>query len=116
MYYLLRIEFLRFYLFFANYLYGKSLKKTAVTSTFGTRYIYKITPAFKDQGILCICRRALYLVSVSQTNNAYFNNCGLATIYKGSGISAATVKIDSDNKIILFECDVYENPVFIGLF
>ena len=96
--------------------YGKSLKKSDVASTSGNRYTYKINPAFKDQGILCICRRALYLISVSQTNSAYFGSCGLATIYKDGGINAATLKIDSDNKTLLFECDVYENPVFLGLF
>ena len=93
-----------------------ALKKPAVASTSGTRYTYKITPAIKDQGILCICRRALYLVSVSQMDQTYFNNCGLASIYKASSVNVATVTIDADKKTILFECDVYENPVFLGLF
>ena len=96
--------------------YGNSLKKPAIVSVSETRYTYKINPTFEDQGILCICRLALYLISVSQSNHAYFNSCGLAIIYKSSSASTATVKIDSDNKTLLFECDVYENPVFLGLF
>ena len=96
--------------------YGNSLKKPAIASVSETRYTYKINPTFEDQGILCICRLALYLISVSQSHHTYFNSCGLAIIYKSSSASTATVKIDSDNKTLLFECDVYENPVFLGLF
>lgn len=81
----------------------------------GKIYLYKISPQLTDQSILCICRSEVYLITLGQRENR-FNTCYIKKILDAPNITDATVKLDEEGRNIIFACDTYENPVFVGKF
>ena len=86
-----------------------------VFSQDGKIYSYKISPQVTDQSILCICRSEVYLITLGQRGNS-FNTCYIKKILDAPNITDATVKLDEEGRSIIFTCDTYENPVFVGKF
>lgn len=76
---------------------------------------YKLSPLVLDQSILCICRSEVYLITLGQRGNS-FNTCYIKKILDAPNITDATVKLDEERRSIIFTCDTYENPVFVGKF
>lgn len=77
---------------------------------------YKLSPLVLDQSILCICRSEVYLITLGQRGNSFFNTCYIKKILDAPNITDATVKLDEERRSIIFTCDTYENPVFVGKF
>ena len=74
---------------------------------------YRITPTISDVSILCINRTGLYLITLSQ-NGGVFSSASIKKIYEGG--NDAKIQIGEDRKNIIFECDIYSNPIFISTF
>ena len=87
----------------------------APISTSGDISTYQIRPQIADQGILCLCRSELYIVRLGQSNGI-FNAYDLIQISDHAETTNATVTITSDKKALIFKCDKFENPIFIGRF
>lgn len=87
----------------------------APISTSGNIFTYQIRPQIADQGILCLCRSELYIVRLGQSNGI-FNAYDLIQISDHAETTNATVTITSDKKALIFKCDKFENPIFIGRF
>ena len=87
----------------------------APISTSGNVFTYQIRPQIADQGILCLCRSELYIVRLGQSNGI-FNAYDLIQISDHAETTNATVTITSDKKALIFKCDKFENPIFIGRF
>lgn len=77
------------------------------------RVQYRIAPIISDISILCINRTGLYLISLGQTAGV-FNSASIKKIYENG--NDAKIQIDGDGKAIIFECDIYSNPIFISVF
>ena len=54
-----------------------------------------------------------YLITLGQTGGV-FNNASVKKIYEGG--KDAKIQIGENGKSIIFECDIYSNPIFISVF
>lgn len=81
--------------------------------TENNRSQYRIAPIVSDTGALCINRAGLYLIKLGQTGGV-FNSASIKKIYEEG--NDAKIQIDKDGKAIIFECDIYSNPIFISVF
>lgn len=91
----------------------KYISRAERIKTENNRIQYRITPTISDVSILCINRTGLYLITLSQTGGV-FNNASIKKIYEGG--NDAKIQIGEDRKNIIFECDIYSNPIFISTF
>lgn len=91
----------------------KYISRAKHIKTENNRSQYRITPIVSDIGVLCINRTGLYLISLGQTGGV-FNNVSIKKIYEGR--NDAKIQIDEGGKAIIFECDIYSNPIFISVF
>lgn len=81
----------------------------------GTRS-YKISPKIIDQSILCVCRSEVYLITLGQESATIFNGIFLNKVFDAMSVKDASVKLAENKKDIIFTCESYENPIFIGRF
>lgn len=91
----------------------KYISRAEHIKTENNRSQYRITPIVSDMGVLCINRTGLYLITLGQTGGV-FNNASIKKIYEGR--NDAKIQIDEGGKAIIFECDIYSNPIFISVF
>ena len=91
----------------------KYISRAEYIKTENNRTQYRIAPIVSDIGILCINRTGLYLISLGQTGGV-FNNASIKKICEGR--NDAKIQIGEDGKNIIFECDIYSNPIFISTF
>ena len=91
----------------------KYISRAEYIKTENNRTQYRIAPIVSDIGILCINRTGLYLISLGQTGGV-FNNASIKKICEGG--NDAKIQIGEDGKNIIFECDIYSNPIFISTF
>lgn len=77
---------------------------------------YKISPKIIDQSILCVCRREVYLITLGQEAATIFNGIFLNKVFDAVSVKDASVKLAENKKDIIFTCEFYENPIFIGRF
>lgn len=91
----------------------KYISKAEHIKTENNRSQYRIAPIVSDTGALCINRAGLYLIKLGQTGGV-FNSASIKKIYEEG--NDAKIQIDKDGKAIIFECDIYSNPIFIGVF
>lgn len=91
----------------------KYISRAKYIKTENNRTQYRITPTISDVSILCINRAGLYLITLSQ-NGGVFSNASIKKIYEGG--NDAKIQIGEDRKNIIFECDIYSNPIFISTF
>ena len=101
---------------FSNKLYSETQKyisRAERIKTENNRTQYRITPTISDVSILCINRTGLYLITLSQ-NGGVFGSASIKKIYEGG--NDAKIQIGEDRKNIIFECDIYSNPIFISTF
>lgn len=91
----------------------KYISRAEYIKTENKRILYRITPTISDIGVLCINRTGLYLITLGQTGGV-FNNASIKKIYEGG--NDAKIQIGEDRKNIIFECDIYSNPIFISTF
>jgi hypothetical protein len=91
----------------------KYISRAERIKTENNRIQYRITPTISDVSILCINRTGLYLITLSQTGGV-FSNASIKKIYEGG--NDAKIQIGEDRKNIIFECDIYSNPIFISTF
>lgn len=107
---------LLFFSYFSNKLYSETKKyisRAKYIKTENNRAQYRIAPIISDISILCINRTGLYLISLGQTAGV-FNSASIKKIYENG--NDAKIQIDGDGKAIIFECDIYSNPIFISVF
>ncbi len=91
----------------------KYISKAEHIKTENNRSQYRIAPIVSDTGALCINRTGLYLIKLGQTGGV-FNSASIKKIYEEG--NDAKIQIDKDGKAIIFECDIYSNPIFISVF
>ena len=91
----------------------KYMSKAEHIKTENNRSQYRIAPIVSDTGALCINRAGLYLIKLGQTGGV-FNSASIKKIYEEG--NDAKIQIDKDGKAIIFECDIYSNPIFISVF
>ena len=91
----------------------KYISKAEHIKTENNRSQYRIAPIVSDTGALCINRAGLYLIKLGQTGGV-FNSASIKKIYEEG--NDAKIQIDKDGKSIIFECDIYSNPIFISVF
>jgi hypothetical protein len=91
----------------------KYISRAEYIKTENNRIQYRIAPIVSDIGILCINRTGLYLITLGQTGGV-FNNASIKKIYEGG--NDAKIQIGENRKSIIFECDIYSNPIFISVF
>ena len=91
----------------------KYISKAEHIKTENNRSQYRIAPIVSDTGALCINRAGLYLIKLGQTGGV-FNSASIKKIYEEG--NDAKIQIDKDGKAIIFECDIYSNPIFISVF
>lgn len=91
----------------------KYISKAEHIKTENNRSQYRIAPIVSDTGALCINRAGLYLIKLGQTGGV-FNSVSIKKIYEEG--NDAKIQIDKDGKAIIFECDIYSNPIFISVF
>ena len=91
----------------------KYISRAEHIKTENNRSQYRITPIVSDIGVLCINRTGLYLIALGQTGGV-FNNVSIKKIYEGR--NDAKIQIDEGGKAVIFECDIYSNPIFISVF
>lgn len=91
----------------------KYISRAEHIKTENNRSQYRITPIVSDMGVLCINRTGLYLITLGQTGGV-FNNVSIKKIYEGR--NDAKIQIDEGGKAVIFECDIYSNPIFISVF
>ena len=91
----------------------KYISKAEHIKTENNRSQYRIAPIVSDTGALCINRAGLYLIKLGQTGGV-FNNASVKKIYEGG--NDAKIQIGENRKSIIFECDIYSNPIFISVF
>lgn len=91
----------------------KYISRAEHIKTENNRSQYRITPIVSDIGVLCINRTGLYLIALGQTGGV-FNNVSIKKIYEGR--NDAKIQIDKGGKAVIFECDIYSNPIFISVF
>lgn len=91
----------------------KYISRAEHIKTENNRSQYRITPIVSDIGVLCINRTGLYLITLGQTGGV-FNNVSIKKIYEGR--NDAKIQIDEGGKAVIFECDIYSNPIFISVF
>ena len=91
----------------------KYISKAEHIKTENNRSQYRIAPIVSDIGALCINRAGLYLIKLGQTGGV-FNSASIKKIYEEG--NDAKIQIDRDGKAIIFECDIYSNPIFISVF
>ena len=91
----------------------KYISKAEHIKTENNRSQYRIAPIVSDVGALCINRAGLYLIKLGQTGGV-FNSASIKKIYEEG--NDAKIQIDRDGKAIIFECDIYSNPIFISVF
>lgn len=77
---------------------------------------YKISPKIIDQSILCVCRSEVYLITLGQESATIFNGIFLNKVFDAVSVKDASVKLAENKKDIIFTCEPYENPIFIGRF
>lgn len=77
---------------------------------------YKISPKIIDQSILCVCRSEVYLITLGQKSATIFNGIFLNKVFDAVSVKDASVKLAENKKDIIFTCEFYENPIFIGRF
>lgn len=107
---------LLFFSYLSNKLYSETKKyisKAEHIKTENNRSQYRIAPIVSDTGALCINRAGLYLIKLGQTGGV-FNSASIKKIYEEG--NDAKIQIDKDGKAIIFECDIYSNPIFISVF
>ena len=92
---------------------NKYISKAEHIKTENNRSQYRIAPIVSDTGALCINRAGLYLIKLGQTGGV-FNSASIKKIYEEG--NDAKIQIDKDGKAIIFECDIYSNPIFISVF
>lgn len=91
----------------------KYISRAEHIKTENNRSQYRITPIVSDIGVLCINRTGLYLITLGQIGGV-FNNVSIKKIYEGR--NDAKIQIDEGGKAVIFECDIYSNPIFISVF
>lgn len=91
----------------------KYISRAEYIKTENNRTLYRIAPIVSDIGVLCINRTGLYLITLGQTGGV-FNNASVKKIYEGG--NDAKIQIGENRKSIIFECDIYSNPIFISVF
>lgn len=91
----------------------KYISRAEYIKTENNRTLYRIAPIVSDMGTLCINRAGLYLIKLGQTGGV-FNSASIKKIYEEG--NDAKIQIDRDGKAIIYECDIYSNPIFIGVF
>lgn len=91
----------------------KYISRAEYIKTENNRILYRIAPIVSDISVLCINRTGLYLITLSQTGGV-FSNASIKKIYEGG--NDAKIQIGEDRKNIIFECDIYSNPIFISTF
>ena len=91
----------------------KYISRAEYIKTENNRALYRIAPIVSDISVLCINRTGLYLITLGQTGGV-FNNASVKKIYEGG--NDAKIQIGEDRKNIIFECDIYSNPIFISVF
>lgn len=91
----------------------KYISRAEYIKTENNRTLYRIAPIVSDTGALCINRAGLYLIKLGQTGGV-FNSASIKKIYEEG--NDAKIQIDKDGKAIIFECDIYSNPIFISVF
>nr|DAU89735.1 MAG TPA: hypothetical protein [Caudoviricetes sp.] len=99
-----------------NALYSETKKyisRAEYIKTENNRTLYRIAPIVSDISVLCINRTGLYLITLGQTGGV-FNNASVKKIYEGG--NDAKIQIGENRKSIIFECDIYSNPIFISVF
>lgn len=107
---------LLFFSCFSNKLYSETKKyisRAEYIKTENNRTLYRIAPIVSDISVLCINRTGLYLITLGQTGGV-FNNASVKKIYEGG--KDAKIQIGENGKSIIFECDIYSNPIFISVF
>ena len=91
----------------------KYISRAEYIKTENNRTLYRIAPIVSDISVLCINRTGLYLITLGQTGGV-FNNASVKKIYEGG--NDAKMQIGENRKSIIFECDIYSNPIFISVF
>ena len=91
----------------------KYISRAEYIKTENNRTLYRIAPIDSDISVLCINRTGLYLITLGQTGGV-FNNASVKKIYEGG--NDAKIQIGENRKSIIFECDIYSNPIFISVF
>lgn len=91
----------------------KYISRAEYIKTENNRTLYRIAPIVSDISVLCINRTGLYLITLGQTGGV-FNNASVKKIYEGG--NDAKIQIGENRKSIIFECDIYSNPIFISTF
>lgn len=91
----------------------KYISRAEYIKTENNRTLYRIAPIVSDISVLCINRTGLYLITLGQTGGV-FNNASVKKIYEGG--NDAKIQIGENRKSIIFECDIYSNPIFISVF
>lgn len=91
----------------------KYISRAEYIKTENNRTLYRIAPIVSDISVLCINRTELYLITLGQTGGV-FNNVSVKKIYEGG--NDAKIQIGENRKSIIFECDIYSNPIFISVF
>ena len=91
----------------------KYISRAEYIKTENNRILYRIAPIVSDISVLCINRTGLYLITLGQTCGV-FNNASVKKIYEGG--NDAKIQIGENRKSIIFECDIYSNPIFISVF
>lgn len=91
----------------------KYISRAEYIKTENNRTLYRIAPIVSDISVLCINRAGLYLITLGQTGGV-FNNASVKKIYEGG--NDAKIQIGENRKSIIFECDIYSNPIFISVF
>ena len=91
----------------------KYISRAEYIKTENNRTLYRIAPIVSDISVLCINRTGLYLITLGQTGGV-FNNVSVKKIYEGG--NDAKIQIGENRKSIIFECDIYSNPIFISVF
>lgn len=91
----------------------KYISRAEYIKTENNRTLYRIAPIVSDISVLCINRTGLYLIALGQTGGV-FNNASVKKIYEGG--NDAKIQIGENRKSIIFECDIYSNPIFISVF
>lgn len=107
---------LLFFSYLSNKLYSETKKyigEAKYIKTENNRAQYRIAPIIADIGVLCINRTGLYLITLGQ-NGSVFNKARIEKIYEFG--NDAKIQIGENKKTIIFECDIYSNPIFISVF
>ena len=58
----------------------------------------------------------MYLITLGQKSATIFNGIFLNKVFDAVSVKDASVKLAENKKDIIFTCEFYENPIFIGRF